>query len=191
MSEPITSILDEECLCNKLSLANDCLETIEKLYKEHINIKYVRYQLVIFKDELCIIRDNIVTMLRKKAIEDVFDLVFGVSDISWDDFELLFTEYYHDIMNIENVSYNKLLEMYEVILGVPHMTLKEFLSHCTACGGDWVSMLLSGIEECYPDEYIRLKAECDEINSNSGSSGFLHICDFLSTVITDWKGLEE
>ena len=117
--------------------------------------------------------------------------MFGISDISWDDFELLYTEYYKDVLDIENVSYNKLLEMYEVILGMPHMTLKEFLSHCTACGGDWVSMLLSGVKECYPNEYIRLKAECDELQSNSGASEFVHICDFLSTVITDWKGLEE
>ena len=71
------------------------------------------------------------------------------------------------------------------------MTMRVFLDHCTACGGDWVSMLLSGIKECYPDDYVKLKTECDEINSNSGASEFIHICDFLSTVITDWKSLEE
>ena len=191
VSEPITSILDEECLRDKLSLVNECLKTIEKIYKDHINIRYVRRQLVIFKDELDIIKGNIATILRKKAIEGIFDLMFDISDISWDDFELLCTEYYNDVLDIENVSYNKLLEMYEVILGVPHMTLKEFLNHCTACGGDWVSMLLSGIEECYPNEYVRLKTECDKLQSNSGASEFIHICDFLSTVITDWKGLEE
>lgn len=186
VSEPITSIIDEECLYDKLSLANDCLKTVEKLYKEHTNIRYVRRQLVIFKDELDIIRGNITTILRKKAVEGIFNLMFGLSDISWNNFELLYTEYYNDVMNIDNASYNKLLEMYEVILGAPHMTLKEFLSHCTACGGDWVSMLLSGIEECYPNEYVRLKTECNEINSNSDASEFMHICDFLSTVITDW-----
>ena len=32
----------------------------------------------------------------------------------------------------------------------PTMTYEEFLSHCTACGGDWGAMLLSGIKELYP-----------------------------------------
>ena len=79
----------------------------------------------------------------------------------------------------------------DIIQNRIHCDLRLFLDHCTACGGDWVSMLLSGIEECYPYDYIRLKTECDEINGNSGASEFMHICDFLSTVITDWKNLED
>ena len=128
-------------------------------------------------------------MLRKKAVEDAFSL-YGVDDIRWADFALLYTEYRNEVENIETVSDRKIREMYYVILGRPKMNVRLFLDHCTACGGDWVSMLLSGVEECYPDDYIRLKAECDEINSNSGASEFVHICDFLSTVITDWKNLE-
>ena len=128
-------------------------------------------------------------MLRKKAVENAFSL-YGVDDIKWTDFALLYTEYRNEVENIETVSDRKLREMYYVILGRPKMTVRLFLDHCTACGGDWVSMLLSGIEECYPDDYVRLKTECDEINSNSGASEFVHICDFLSTVITDWKNLE-
>ena len=31
------------------------------------------------------------------------------------------------------------------------MDLDEFLSHCTACGGNWGGMLLSGIKELFPD----------------------------------------
>ena len=163
---------------------------VKNLYTECGNIPYVREQLVIYKTELDIIKKNLNIVLRKKAVEDSFSL-YGVDDISWDDFELLYTEYRNEVENIETVSDRKLREMYYVILGRPKMTVRLFLDHCTACGGDWVSMLLSGIEECYPDDYIRLKAECDEINSNSGASEFIHICDFLSTVITDWKSLEE
>lgn len=191
VTEPITSIMDEEYLVNSLKLANECNTKVERIYKEYKGIRYVRQQLASFSYELNIIKHNISLILRKKSIEISFDLAFGVSDISWQDFELLYTEYHHNVLDIENVSCNKLLEMYEVILGVPHMTLKEFLNHCTACGGDWVSMLLSGVKECYPDEYVRLKSECDELRSNSGASEFAHICDFLSTVITDWKDLEE
>ena len=163
---------------------------VKNLYTECGNIPYVREQLVIYKTELDIIKKNLNIVLRKKAVEDSFSL-YGVDDISWDDFELLYTEYRNEVENIETVSDRKLREMYYVILGRPKMTVRLFLDHCTACGGDWVSMLLSGIEECYPDDYIRLKAQCDEINSNSGASEFIHICDFLSTVITDWKSLEE
>ena len=162
---------------------------VKNLYTECGNIPYVRDQLVIYKTELDIIKKNLNIVLRKKAVEDSFSL-YGVDDISWDDFELLYTEYRNEVENIETVSDRKLREMYYVILGRPKMTVRLFLDHCTACGGDWVNMLLSGIEECYPDDYIRLKAECDEINSNSGASEFVHICDFLSTVITDWKNLE-
>ena len=191
VNEPITSIFDEEFLFNKLKLTKECIATLEKIYKEHEDLRYIRQQLVSFSYALNTIKHNIILILRKKSIESTFDIAFGVSDISWDDFELLYTEYYHEVLNIDDVPYKRLLEMYEVILGTPHMTLKEFLSHCTACGGDWVSMLLSGIKECYPNEYVRIKNECDENNSNSGASEFIHICDFLSTVITDWKGLEE
>lgn len=189
VNEPITSILDEESLMNKLGLVNECLSTVAKIYKEYVDVRYIRRQLVMLQYELDIIKSNIIIILRKKAVEDAFSL-YGVSDISWNDFELLYTEYYHEILNIEIVSDGKLREMYYVILGRPKMSVRVFLDHCKACGGDWVSMLLSGIEECYPDDYVRLKAECEEMRSNSGASEFVHICDFLSTVITDWKNLE-
>ena len=31
------------------------------------------------------------------------------------------------------------------------MGLSEFLSHCTACGGNWGGMLLTGIKELWPE----------------------------------------
>lgn len=34
------------------------------------------------------------------------------------------------------------------------MTTSDFLSnHCTACGGDWGAMLLTGIKSLYPEVY--------------------------------------
>ena len=30
------------------------------------------------------------------------------------------------------------------------MTIKEFLDHCTLCGGNWGGMLLTGIRKLYP-----------------------------------------
>ena len=162
---------------------------VKNLYNAYSEIDYIREQLDICKVELNIIKKNLNIVLRKKAVEDAFSL-YGVDDIRWCDFALLYTEYREEVENIETVSDRKIREMYYVILGRPKMTVRLFLDHCSACGGDWVSMLLSGIKECYPDDYDRLKAECDKINSNSGASEFVHICDFLSTVITDWKNLE-
>ena len=31
------------------------------------------------------------------------------------------------------------------------MTMKDFLTHCTACGGNWGGMLLTGIKELWPE----------------------------------------
>lgn len=31
------------------------------------------------------------------------------------------------------------------------MTMKDFLTHCTACGGNWGGMLLTGIHELWPE----------------------------------------
>ena len=33
------------------------------------------------------------------------------------------------------------------------MSGEEFLKNCTACGGNWTAMLLSGIKRCYPEYY--------------------------------------
>ena len=33
------------------------------------------------------------------------------------------------------------------------MTMDEFLNHCTACGGNWGGMLLTGIKALYPEVY--------------------------------------
>lgn len=46
----------------------------------------------------------------------------------------------------------KVLEAIETQHIIP-MDMGQFLCHCTACGGDWNTMLLSGIEALYPDVY--------------------------------------
>ena len=52
------------------------------------------------------------------------------------------------------------------------MTRREFMNHCTACGGDWNSMLLSGIKELYPEVY-------DAIPDDMGYLAFRCICETL------------
>ena len=36
---------------------------------------------------------------------------------------------------------------------ITDITFDEFLNHCTACGGNWGGMLLTGIEELFPEVY--------------------------------------
>lgn len=43
----------------------------------------------------------------------------------------------------------KVLTAIDTITTTP-MTAKEFLEHCTTCGGNWGGMLLTGIRELYP-----------------------------------------
>lgn len=45
----------------------------------------------------------------------------------------------------------------------------EFLKHCTACGGNWGGMLLTGIRELYPNVW-------DAIPDNMGVYSFTCIC---------------
>ena len=42
---------------------------------------------------------------------------------------------------------------------------RSFMEHCTACGGDWCGMLLSGIRELWPSVF-------SVIPENMGSDGF-------------------
>lgn len=37
------------------------------------------------------------------------------------------------------------------------MTATEFLEKCTAHGGNWTAMLMSGIKECFPEYYEKLE----------------------------------
>ena len=36
------------------------------------------------------------------------------------------------------------------------MPMKNFLDHCTACGGNWGAMLLTGMQELFPDVYAAI-----------------------------------
>lgn len=52
------------------------------------------------------------------------------------------------------------------------MTMDDFLSHCTACGGDWNGMFLTGIKTLYPEVY-------EAIPDDMGSFAFRCICEVL------------
>jgi hypothetical protein len=53
------------------------------------------------------------------------------------------------------------------------MTQDTFLTHCTACGGDWSTMLLSGVKALYPDVY-------NAIPDNLGMFAWRCICSIVA-----------
>lgn len=53
------------------------------------------------------------------------------------------------------------------------MEIKQFLNHCTACGGDWGAMLLTGIREIAP-------AVWNAIPDDMGLYAFCGICETLN-----------
>ena len=60
------------------------------------------------------------------------------------------------------------------------MTMKEFLNHCKAYGGNWVAMLLSGIKEVFPSEYESVVKSVEEIGYGAaGTKAFAYVCDWL------------
>lgn len=51
-------------------------------------------------------------------------------------------------------------------------SMNDFLSHCTAMGGNWGGMLLSGLKEIYPSVW-------DAIPDNMGTFAWAGICSVL------------
>jgi hypothetical protein len=37
------------------------------------------------------------------------------------------------------------------------MSATEFLNNCTACGGNWSAMIMSGIRKCFPEYYNKME----------------------------------
>ena len=58
------------------------------------------------------------------------------------------------------------------------MPIKEFLTHCTACGGNWGGMLLTGIRELAPEVW-------DAIPDDMGVYAFTVICNTLMLLGVD------
>lgn len=64
----------------------------------------------------------------------------------------------------------------ELCLNNPvNMSMREFFEHCTACGGNWGGMLLSGIERLRPEVYEAIPNQIAE----SGGEAFALICNVI------------
>lgn len=61
------------------------------------------------------------------------------------------------------------------------MKMSEFMKNCTACGGNWGAMLLSGIKRVFPDKYEEVEAHYNSMNfSHGGIKPFVYLCDWLT-----------
>lgn len=58
------------------------------------------------------------------------------------------------------------------------MLMKEFLDYCTACGGNWGGMLLTGIKELWPEVW-------EVIPDNMGSLAWPCLCTTLRLLGVD------
>ena len=61
------------------------------------------------------------------------------------------------------------------------MSVKEFLNYCTTCGGDWVSMMMSGIKTLFPDEYYKVLNDVLKLKGHGGVLQFAYIAEWLET----------
>lgn len=82
------------------------------------------------------------------------------------------------------MTYDEMMEMYQmlrdnwgeevvmIIHNAPKQTgmkFDSFLEHCTTCGGNWGGMLLTGVQEFWPEVY-------DAIPDNMGVRAWECIC---------------
>lgn len=60
------------------------------------------------------------------------------------------------------------------------MSMKEFLSNCTACGGNWGAMLLTGIKCVFPEQYTEVEEHYNSMDFSSGGiKPFVYLCEWL------------
>ena len=162
-------------------------QTVTDLTKEYSgsNLYYIEEQLENSCRMLHIIRKNIFIIDCKISLEYIFN-----RSVAWDEYALLYTEYNYEVTHLDEYrSEDRVIrEMYDVLFG-HNVTKKEFFNNCTACGGDWVSMLLSGIERCFHDDYYHISITCDDIaiDDDGGFKRFAYLCDYLKEHIADWE----
>lgn len=64
--------------------------------------------------------------------------------------------------------------LYLAFTNSKEMSLDDFLSNCSACGGDWVSMLFTGMKRVYPEVWEAIPD--DEIFSITEVCALLRMC---------------
>lgn len=48
------------------------------------------------------------------------------------------------------------------------MTMNEFIQNCSACGGNWGAMLLTGIKRVFPEHYSEVEEHYNSMDFSGG-----------------------
>ena len=60
------------------------------------------------------------------------------------------------------------------------MSMKDFMNQCTACGGNWGGMLLTGIKRVFPDNYEEVEKKYNSMDfADRGVHAFAFLCEWL------------
>ena len=74
--------------------------------------------------------------------------------------------------NILKITHWEVFDSFDYLEGDENCTFDNFLKHCTACGGNWGGMLLTGIKELWPKVW-------DAIPDDMGSFAWAGIINTL------------
>lgn len=92
-------------------------------------------------------------------------------------------DFYNTIKSIkENNGVSDEIDMdFDDNIGKVKISMGDFLKQCTACGGNWGAMLLSGIERVFPDSYSNVRDEYNSMDfSGGGVRPFMFLCSWLT-----------
>lgn len=68
------------------------------------------------------------------------------------------------------------------------MSGNEFMSNCTACGGNWGAMLLTGVKHVFPNEYDKVFEQYNSTDFRDGGiKAFTFLCDWLTEHGIVWE----
>jgi hypothetical protein len=95
------------------------------------------------------------------------------------------TEIYNDIINFwgEEVGNNVIVAIHEApkYRGSGRLPWKEFLDYCTACGGNWVGLIISGLRKIAPEVFDALPD-----NLGNPTKAFATICNIVYLLGVDF-----
>lgn len=66
-------------------------------------------------------------------------------------------------------------------VGKVKMSMDDFFRQCTACGGNWGAMLLTGIKNVFPDGYDAVREQYNSMDfSDGGVRAFSFLCEWVT-----------
>lgn len=82
----------------------------------------------------------------------------------------------------ENTGLSDEIEMgFNDNIGKVKISMDDFFNQCTACGGNWGAMLLTGIKRVFPDGYDTVREQYNSMDFNDGGvRAFAFLCEWVT-----------